>query len=533
MLNTLTTTVVGAIALVPSGAQQSAQEVFETMRARQIARWEMVDNYTIFQRMEGFEIPGLSESGDLEIPTHYQKHDIEGEPAFGIVPGNEYTIAVQQAGEGGEVVTTEFFELSADAQRMTADAFDDELAKSGMPMLPGMEYPGQMMRENAMFYDAGAQAIRAAEAGDFGRGNAAAELAAAREMARTMRLVGREEVDGRGVFHLRAEGLHRVVSQPGDDHRFTVRSASMWVDEEHYVPLRLSIEGDAEGDGERQSVTIERLFEDYRSVGPLYESHRQVMRLSGLMGEMDAKQREELENARRQMDELEAQLDQMPAAARGMVERQIARGKAQMEMLSGGGFELVTEVLRIEVNTGPAPPGTSRQGGAAARARPTAAQGTLEATFEGERRVFELVPAQSGQHEYDHWGSGWVQNANVIGGVVWGVEGSADDATREDRAFVIHFTFWLEGDGPFVVEPLSQRCSAMDNYAEWVVGGAVGGDILLGDEDCGSVTVNVLSHDAAAGVYDVEGTFSGRMHRGTGAEVTDGSFRARLAQLGS
>jgi len=30
MLNTLTTTVVGALALAPSGAQQSAQEVFET-----------------------------------------------------------------------------------------------------------------------------------------------------------------------------------------------------------------------------------------------------------------------------------------------------------------------------------------------------------------------------------------------------------------------------------------------------------------------------------------------------------------------
>jgi len=361
MLNALTTTVVGAIALAPSGAQQSAQEVFETMRARQIARWETVDNYTVFQRMEGFEIPGLSESGDLEIPTHYQKHDIEGEPAFGIVPGDEYMVAVGQAGEHGEFVTPEFFELGADAQRMTADAFDAEMAKSGMPMLPGMDYPGQMMRENATFSDASAQVIRDAEAGDFGRANAAAELATAREMARTMRLVGREEVEGRGVLHLRAEGLNRVVSQPGDDHHFTVRSASMWVDEEHYVTLRLSMEGEAEGDGEKRSVTIERLFEDYRSVGPLYESHRQVMRLSGLMAAMDPKQREELENARRQMDELEAQLDQMPAAARGMVERQIARGKAQMEMLSdGGGFELVTEVLRIEVNTGPPPPGTSR-----------------------------------------------------------------------------------------------------------------------------------------------------------------------------
>jgi hypothetical protein len=48
-------------------------------------------------------------------------------------------------------------------------------------------------------------------------------------------------MDGREAFHLRAEGLDRVVSQPGDEHAFTLRSASMWVDTEHYVTLRLSI----------------------------------------------------------------------------------------------------------------------------------------------------------------------------------------------------------------------------------------------------------------------------------------------------
>jgi hypothetical protein len=74
---------------------------------------------------------------------------------------------------------------------------------------------------------------------------------------------------------------------------------------------------------------------------------------------MDPKQREDLEKAQRQMDEMEAQLDQMPAAARGMVERQIEKARAQMDMLTGdGGLEVVSEVLRIEINTGPPPPGT-------------------------------------------------------------------------------------------------------------------------------------------------------------------------------
>lgn len=362
MLHTLALTALGSAALLTP--QQSAQEVFETMRARQLERWETVDNYTVFQRMEGVEfpsMPGVTESGELEIPMHYQKHDIDGRPAFGLVPGNEYTVAAGQAGEGGEYVNAEFFELMADGNRMTADALDAEMAKSGMPMLPGMEYPGQMMRDNALFAEAGADAVREAEAGDFGRGNAAATLAAQDEMARRMRLVGREKVEDREAFHLRAEGLDRVISEPGEESAFTLRAVDVWIDAEHYVTLRTTMEGDLEADGETRRVTLEQLFQDYREAGPLYESYRQVMRMTGLMGGMDPKQREELEEARRQMEEMEAQLEQMPAAARGMVEGQIEKARAQMAMLENDGFEMVTEVLRIEINTGPPPPGTANR----------------------------------------------------------------------------------------------------------------------------------------------------------------------------
>lgn len=358
MLHTLTLVALGASAL--SGARQDPQEIFETMRARQLERWETVDNYTIFQTMKGFEVPGLGgDDSPMEIPLYYQKHDIDGQPAFGLVPTNEYIVAAGQAGEGGEYVNAEFFEQMGEGNRMAADAFDSELTKSGMPMLPGMSEPGQMMRENAIFADAGAAAVREAEAGDYGRGDAAMTLRTQAEMAETLRLVGREEFDGREAFHLRAEGLNRVVTDPDDETQFTIRAVSMWVDAEHYVPLGTDMEGDIAADGETRDVTIERLLQDYRTVGPLFESHRQVMRMTGLMGDMDPKQREELEEAQRQMEEMEAQLDQIPSAARGMVERQIAQARAQMEMLTGdGGLEVVSEVLRIEINTGPPPPGT-------------------------------------------------------------------------------------------------------------------------------------------------------------------------------
>ncbi len=364
MLHTLTLAALGAAALLPSAAQQSAQEVFEAMRARQLERWETVDNYTVFQLMQGFEVPGLGGDGSqLEIPLYYQKHDIDGEPSFGLVPTNEYFVAVAQASEGGEYVNAEAFAGSAEGSVMMADALDSEIANSGFPKLPGMNYPGQMMRDNAVFLDASAEAIREAEAGDYGRGDAALTLRTQAEMASTLQLVGREEIDGRDAFHLRAEGLNRVVTGPDEEIRFTLRSVSVWIDAEHYVTMKTSMEGDAEADGETRSITIERLLQDYRPVGPLYESYLQVMRMKGLMEAMDPKQREDLEKAQRQMEEMEAQLDQMPAAARGMVERQIEKARAQMEMLTGdGGLEVVSEVLRIEINTGPPPPGTLHEG---------------------------------------------------------------------------------------------------------------------------------------------------------------------------
>ncbi len=368
MLHTLTLTALGAAASVMP-AQQSAQEILETMRARQLERWETVDNYTVFQKVEGLEFPmmtGVTESGELEVPMHYQKHEIDGRVAFGIVDPNEYQVAVGQASEQGAMLDSTALAQAADAHRMVGDAFDQEMAKSGMPMLPGMDYPGQMMRDNAMFYDTAAVAVAEAEAGDFGRGNAAATLAAHDAMMETMRLVGREEVGGREAFHLRAEGLDRVISQPGEEGRFTLRAANMWVDTERYVLLRTAMEGELAAEGETREVTLEQDLEDYREVGPLYESYRQVMRMKGLMGDMDPKQREELEKAKRQMEEMEAQLDQMPAAARGMVESQMEKARAQMAMLEGDGFEMATQVLRIEINTGPPPPGTTR-GAAAVR----------------------------------------------------------------------------------------------------------------------------------------------------------------------
>jgi len=349
MIRTLTLAALAGLVVPPAGICQDAPAVLARMRERQAERWETVDNYTVFLKMEG--VGGLE---GLDVFRHYQKYTVEGRPAFGLVSPDEYSFAQQQA--EGTGMSSEELRLGADAMDMTGEAMASELSKEGWPMLPGMDPRETMGGRNSDFLRAAADAQDQAAAGDFGKGDATMSVRALDELASRLRMVGKEKVDDREAYHLRAEGLDRVLTARGDAQKFTLRSVDMWIDVEELVQLRQTMEGTAEADGQSREVTLEQLSQDYREVGPLYEPFRQVMRMSGMMEDMDPKQREELEKARRQMEEMQGQLDQMPAAARGMVERQMAKMREQMAMLDSGSFELVTEVTRIEINQGPPPP---------------------------------------------------------------------------------------------------------------------------------------------------------------------------------
>jgi len=109
-----------------------------------------------------------------------------------------------------------------------------------------------------------------------------------------------------------------------------------------------------EREGQTREMTIENIQQDYRQAGPLYESYRQVMRISGLMGEMSEKERKDLEKSKKQLEEMEAQLDQMPASARSMIEGQIKKSRAMIDAMSNdGAMETTLDVVRIDINQGP------------------------------------------------------------------------------------------------------------------------------------------------------------------------------------
>jgi len=351
--------------VMPAAAMaEDARSIMRTMGEKQIARWSGVSSYAVDQLVMG-----------NRITQTYERFEIQGadgktSPAFRLV-----------GQRSGSEECANFLETYATAAEMLGEAHASEvergLQQAGLP--PGLlqatgSDPWATMDSRAMmggvadFARAGAEAERNRSDG---RAEAVASAQDIEEFARRAKLVGRESVDGREAFHLVADGLNRT--QQADGQEFTLNTINLWVDTREYVPLRMKIDGVAKSGSETRPITIEKFDRDYRTVSgsTMYESYRQVMRLSGML---DAAQRAEMADAQKQMAEMEKQLAQMPPAQRQMVMQQMGPQMAMMkQMASGGGFEMTTEVQQIVVNPPAAPAGQA--GGPCAPAGLSAAPG--------------------------------------------------------------------------------------------------------------------------------------------------------------
>jgi len=271
-------------ALPGIASSEDAQSILDKVHQKQIQRWEGVASYIVDQSMMGNRTAILYERIEVKDATG------NSQTAFRMVPQDE--IQQRQAASGGSQnlspANSKLFAMGADAQ--------EEFS--------GME-----------------------------------------DFAATARLVGRENVDGRNAFHLRADDLKRT--QVTDDGEFTMKSISVWFDAEEYVTLKMQMDGIAKNGNEKRPIRIEKLDQDYRKVpgSSMYESFRQVMRIGGIMS---AKDQKEMQKAQMEFAKFEKEMQQMPEAQRNMIMRQMG---PQMEMMkkmaSGGGFEVVTEIHSI------------------------------------------------------------------------------------------------------------------------------------------------------------------------------------------
>lgn len=331
-------------AALPAAAQD-ARSILATMAEKQAERWASVDNYSIEQAIEGAPIP---------VPVYFTKTTAGGFTTFRRVPFNEWA----KKGSGAEGMEPEHYEIMADGYDMIGQVHRDQAD----PMTAGLVT--WVTDDAAAFMRAAAEAERSGEAYADDDPDAA-NVQGMAAFGRRARLIGRETVDGRDAFLLRADDLSDVsLEQPeGGDAEFTLLTGSLWIDAEHYVPLRMVMDGEIVTSGGRGPVTMELRLQDYQQSGPLYEPGRQVMRMSGLMQAMatDPEQKKELEEARKEMEKaraemekMEAELAKMPASVRGMVEEQMQKSMQQMEMMMNDGvIESVIHQKVLGVNQGP------------------------------------------------------------------------------------------------------------------------------------------------------------------------------------
>jgi len=352
LLNVCLFTVLGIPALTT--AAQTAESIVRKMIDADSAALDGVETVTISKSLMGHTTTEQFEK--VEVTTS------DGNSMAALRP---VSCLLQGSGQGGPGdLTPEQMRTAAGALDQQSGpvgkAWENELQKGGMPsglqrmIRPPADQPwlspnpGDMMGMYAGFLRAGAKGKEeiASQQSDAA---VVAPIDDMTEFARATELVGREKIDGRQAFHLRAEGLDHTQRVEGDE--FTLQTMDMWVDAERYVPLQMHMKGVATSRGETRPITIERMDQDYREVADskMYEPYRQVTRIGGVM---NAQQQAEIQKAQREMANMDKQLQSLPESQRQMIMRQMG---PQLEMIkkmaSSGAMEIVTEVREIQVNS--------------------------------------------------------------------------------------------------------------------------------------------------------------------------------------
>ena len=139
-----------------------------------------------------------------------------------------------------------------------------------------------------------------------------------RQSNNRQQLVGEESTDGKAAWQLRADDVDR--SQALNNDEVSIRSMTMWLSKDGYLPLRMRMEGTTKVDGQSQPVTIDMLSSDFRAVpgSRLVEPFRRVVGISGITAGMDEQQ---IAEAREAMAEFEKQLADMPESQREMIKK--------------------------------------------------------------------------------------------------------------------------------------------------------------------------------------------------------------------
>ena len=320
------------LSLSASAAPQDAESVIQLMLDKEKERATGITSYVVAQMTMGKPIVILYEA----------MHDDDGVfQGFRQVPLTEILRRLEE--EVG---------MSAQEKRLFAKGYAAGLSAilNGMQSETGFSLSGGMMGSFGLsgigqFLSAGAPSDDEISRQD------QAELANFQQSKDDMqqfmhsaRLVGTETINGRRAYHLHADDVDRVETVDGQT--FRQETASMWIDAEEYVTLKSRVTGTVtSNDGTRQ-MFIENENSNYQNIGTLYEPHKQVMRMGGVLGK---KEQKELEKAKKEMAKFDREMAKLPKSQQDMMKKMMG---PQMEMMkkmsSSGGIEVETIVHQIQ-----------------------------------------------------------------------------------------------------------------------------------------------------------------------------------------
>ncbi len=220
-----------------------------------------------------------------------------------------------------------------------------------MPMVPSL--PDAWMDPHRMFFEGGMMMLDGAQAmldaqESLANSNATTQAEADRLNQLTVQIedLGVENTPAGPRRRLGTSGLDELMDNV-DGHETYLNGFSFVIDEEESVIVGHRFDGTMVGDGESRPFFIEIENSDFRQVPgcDLYEPYRRTVRMGGML---DDAQLAEMEEARQQLEEFEAQLAAMPPAQRAMMEGMIG---SQMDtvrsMADGGAIEHVQETEQI------------------------------------------------------------------------------------------------------------------------------------------------------------------------------------------
>lgn len=164
------------------------------------------------------------------------------------------------------------------------------------------------------------------------------------------RYMGTERIDDLNTHVIFLDDM-RVLMETFDDMDEPIGSLSMYFDDEHWVLRKMKFSAMAEiEEGDVRMIEPVMRMKDYRNINGLMIPFKTNISVHGLSEYLSDEEREEAMAA---LEELEKELEQMPADQRSMLEQMMGGQLDQLrQMLADDMIEFVIEIKEVLVNTG-------------------------------------------------------------------------------------------------------------------------------------------------------------------------------------